>query len=177
MYNAKFRGFFVFFVWAIPLDNKTMHSIIHMHLLGACSLFKKKLPNFWTFLTEKRHDQKERMPVVIVRDHYSTVNNRHLAEPFCFSWYTIPLMPGAAEAGDPVDGSRAPRWVARLLDHARPHTLPHRPHRGRGEAAQPVPLQDCAHAQSGWRHRGKHQVNGTVLQNLRQFWKWYQSLA
>ncbi len=61
------------------------------------------------FSTRKRHVQKEKMSIVIVRDHYTTVNNRHLAKSPCFSWYTIPLMSGAAEAGDPVDGSRAPR--------------------------------------------------------------------
>ncbi len=38
---------------------------------------------------ENRHVQKEKnVGRHIVRDHYSTVNNRHLAEPFCFSWYT-----------------------------------------------------------------------------------------
>ncbi len=147
-------------------------SVLHTTYVPVRCVFPvlKKLPNFWPILTGKRNDQKERMSVVRVWENYSTIAIllNHLV-----SHGTLPLMSGAAEAGDPVDGSRAPRWVARLLDDARPRPLPYRPHRGRGEAAQPVPLQDRPHAQSGWRHRGKHQVKGTVQPNLRPPWKWY----
>jgi hypothetical protein len=55
------------------------------------------------FSTRKRHVQREKLSIVIVRDHSTTaILLNHLVG-------THPLMLGAAEAGDPVDGSRAPR--------------------------------------------------------------------